>query len=79
MLRGSGPPFRRFLLGIIGRGGFFVIREHAHVPWETAGKLRRLGRTEGGRLREQRVCIRDDQGALVYLRRVVVDLARVRR
>jgi len=65
---------RRFLLGLIGRGGFFAIREHAQVQWETAGKLRRLGRTEGGRLREQRVCIKDDQGELVYLRRVVVDL-----
>jgi hypothetical protein len=65
---------RRFLLGIIGGGGFFAIREHAQVQWETAGKLRRLGRTEGGRLREQRVCIRDDKGELIYLRRVVVDL-----
>jgi hypothetical protein len=44
------------------------------VQWESAGKLRRLGRTEGGRLREQRVSIRNDQDELVYLRRVVVDL-----
>jgi hypothetical protein len=65
---------RRFLLGIMARGGFFAIREHAQVQWESAGKLRRLGRTEGGRLREQRVCIRNDEGELVYLRRVVVDL-----
>jgi hypothetical protein len=65
---------RRFLLGIVAKGGFFAIREHAQVQWETAGKLRRLGRTEGGRLREQRVCIRNDKGELVYLRRVVVDL-----
>jgi hypothetical protein len=65
---------RRFLLGIIGCGGFFAIREHAQVSWETAGKLRRLGRTEGGRLREQRVSILSDEGERVYLRRVVVDL-----
>jgi hypothetical protein len=65
---------RKFLLGIMAKGGFFAIREHAQVQWESAGKLRRLGRTEGGRLREQRVSIRDDQGELVYLRRVVVDL-----
>jgi Transposase DDE domain len=65
---------RRFLVGIIAKGGFFVIREHAQVQWESAGKLRRLGRTEGGRLREQRVSIRNDDGELVYLRRVVVDL-----
>jgi len=65
---------RTFLLGIIARGGFFAIREHAQVPWESAGKLRRLGRTEGGRLREQRVSIKNDKGELVYLRRVVVEL-----
>jgi len=65
---------RTFLLGIIAKGGFFAIREHAQVQWESAGKLRRLGRTEGGRLREQRVCIRDDEGEPVYLRRVVVEL-----
>jgi hypothetical protein len=65
---------RKFLLGIIAQGGFFAIREHAQVPWESAGKIRRLGRTEGGKLREQRVSIRNDQGELVYLRRVTVEL-----
>jgi Transposase DDE domain len=65
---------RNFLLGILAQGGFFAIREHAQLQWESAGKLRRLGRTEGGRLREQRVSIRTDEDELVYLRRVVVDL-----
>jgi hypothetical protein len=65
---------RTFLLGVMAKGGFLAIREHAQVQWESAGKLRRLGRTEGGRLREQRVGIRDDEGELVYLRRVVVEL-----
>ena len=65
---------RNFLLGIFAKGGFFAIREHAQLQWESAGKLKRLGRTEGGRLREQRVCIKNDKGERVYLRRVVVDL-----
>jgi hypothetical protein len=65
---------RTFLLGVLARGGFFAIREHAQLQWESAGKLGRLGRTEGGRLREQRVSIRNDEGELVYLRRVVVAL-----
>jgi hypothetical protein len=65
---------RAFLLGIIASGGFFAVREHAQIPWEPAGKVRRLGRTDGGRLREQRVLVRDDQGEAVYLRRVVVEL-----
>jgi hypothetical protein len=65
---------RTFLLGIVAKGGSFAIREHAQVQWESAGKLRRLGRTGGGRLREQPVSIRSDKGELVYLRRVVVEL-----
>ncbi len=65
---------RAFLLGIAAKGGFFVIREHAGLNWEAAGKLRRLGRTENGRIREQRICIHDDNGAPVYLRRVLVEL-----
>jgi hypothetical protein len=65
---------RTFLLGIIVEGGFFAIREHAQLQWESAGKIRRLGRTESGRLREQRVSIKNDKDELVYLRRVVVEL-----
>jgi hypothetical protein len=65
---------RSFLLGTIAKGGFFAIREHTQLQWESAGKLRRLGRTEGGRLREQRVSIRNASGELLYLRRVVVEL-----
>jgi hypothetical protein len=65
---------RAFLLGIAARGGFFVIREHAGLNWEAAGKLRRLGRTESGRVAEQRICIYDDNDEPVYLRRVVVEL-----
>jgi hypothetical protein len=65
---------RAFLLAVIAKGGFFAIREHALLAWEPAGKVRKLGRTEGGRLREQRVRILDDNDEPVYLRRVVVDL-----
>src|SRR4051812_44964339 len=65
---------RDFLLAVIASGGFFAIREHANLAWEPAGKVRRLGRTEGGRLREQRVRVRNGQGEAVYLRRVVVEL-----
>lgn len=65
---------RKFLLDIIALGGCFAIREHALLAWEPAGKPRKLGRTEGGRLREQRVLIRNDAGEAVYLRRVVVEL-----
>jgi IS4 transposase len=65
---------RHFLLAIAARGAFFIIREHQGLSWEPAGKVYGRGRVEGGRLREQRIAIRDDQGQRVYLRRVVVEL-----
>src|SRR5215217_6179803 len=30
---------RKFLLGILARGGSFAVREHAQLQWESAGKL----------------------------------------
>ena len=63
-----------FLLGLMKRGAFFAIREHANLNWQPAGKLRSRGRVEGGRVREQRVAILDEEGKPVYLRRVVLEL-----
>jgi Transposase DDE domain len=63
-----------FLLGLLTRGAFFAIREHANLDWQPAGKLRSRGRVEGGRLRERRVAIVDEEGQPVYLRRVVIEL-----
>lgn len=63
-----------FLLGLLRRGAFFAIREHANLNWQPAGKLRSRGRVEGGRLREQRVALVDEDGQPAYLRRVVVEL-----
>jgi IS4 transposase len=65
---------RQFLLAILARGGFFAIREHKKLAWETAGKLYGRGRIEGARVREQRISILDDQGEKVFLRRVLLEL-----
>jgi IS4 transposase len=65
---------RQFLLAIIGKAGFFAIREHKKLAWEKAGKLYGRGRIEGARVREQRVSILDDEGKKVFLRRVVLEL-----
>jgi hypothetical protein len=70
---------RHFLVGIAARAAFFIIRGHQGLSWEPAGKVRGRGRVEGGRLREQRVAIRDDHGRPVYRRRVVVALDRPTR
>jgi IS4 transposase len=66
---------RAFLLGFVARKACFVIREHANLTWEPAGRPRSRGRAEGARVREQRVAIRDDQDNKVFLRRVTLGLA----
>lgn len=63
-----------FLLGLLRKGAFFAIRVHANLNWQPAGKLRSRGRVEGGRVREQRVAVLDEEDKPVYLRRVVVEL-----
>lgn len=65
---------RAFLLAVVSRGAFFVIRQHEGLAWEPAGKDHGRGRIDGARVREQRVAIRDDDGRRVFLRRVVLQL-----
>ena len=65
---------RAFLLAVVSRGAFFVIRQHEGLAWEPAGKEHGRGRIDGARVREQRVAIRDDDGRRVFLRRVVPQL-----
>jgi len=65
---------RAFLLALASRGAFFVIRQHEGLAWEPAGKEHGRGRTDGARVREQRVALRDDDGRRVFLRRVVLRL-----
>jgi hypothetical protein len=65
---------RAFLLAFGAKDACFVIREHANLNWEPAGRLRSRGRVEGARVREQRVAVLDDQGQKVFLRRVTLEL-----
>lgn len=65
---------RAFLLAIVSKKACLVIREHANLSWEPAGRPRSRGRVEGARLREQRVAILDDEGQRVFLRRVTMEL-----
>jgi hypothetical protein len=66
--------FQSFLLGIIGKGGFFVIREHASLNYKVVRKLRKRGRCETGELWEQAILIEGADGKRRRLRRVVVKL-----
>jgi hypothetical protein len=66
--------FQRFLLGIAGKMGYFVIREHAGLDYEVTGRLRKRGRGESGEVWEQSVSIEREGGTRLRVRRVVVKL-----
>jgi IS4 transposase len=62
-----------FLFGIAGRGGSFVIRQHAStLHWTFVGKRRACGRIETGKVFEQTIRARNDAGEILILRRVTV-------
>ena len=64
-----------FLFGIAGRGGFFVIRQHAStLHWEFAGKRRACGRVDTGKVFEQTIRASNDAGEVLILRRITVVL-----
>jgi len=62
------------LTGIAKHVAFFVIRHHANLPFVTVGTLRKCGRTDTGIVFEQSVTIRDSDGQMMKLRRVVIRL-----
>jgi IS4 transposase len=62
-----------FLFGIAGRGGSFVIRQHAStLHWEFVGMRRACGRIETGKVFEQTIRASSDAGEILILRRVTV-------
>ena len=63
-----------FLLGIIRADGFFAIREHKNLPWEAISDIRPVGKTDTGKLFEQKIQITDEHGKTLKLRRIIVRL-----
>jgi IS4 transposase len=64
-----------FLFGIAGRGGLFVIRQHAStLHYTPVGKRKARGRIETGAVFEQTLRATDGAGEVVSLRRVSVAL-----
>src|SRR5512146_1484802 len=64
-----------FLFGIAGRGGFFVIRQHAATLYYTlVGKRKARGRIETGAVIEQTLRATNTAGEVLFLRRVSVIL-----
>jgi hypothetical protein len=63
-----------FLCGIAERQGYFVIRAHQNLPWQTVGPLTEGGPSATGTVCEQPVQLATQQGHDLALRRVVVRL-----
>src|SRR3954447_811402 len=69
-----------FLFGIAGRGGSFVIRQHAStLHYTLVGERKARGRIETGAVFEQRLRATNPEGEVLSLRRVTVILDRPTR
>jgi len=66
----------KFLFGIAGRQGCFLVRQHAStLHWELLGKRKSRGRSKTGRVYEQTVRLdRPDTGETLVARRITVEL-----
>jgi IS4 transposase len=63
------------LLGIAGRGGSFVIRQHGStLTWEAVGERASRGRCATGEVFEQAVRLSNDEGEFLVGRRITVEL-----
>jgi hypothetical protein len=60
------------LLAGIAKQGFYVIRHHANLRIVSEGTVRQRGRTDTGQVSEQDVTIRDPDGELMQVRRIVI-------
>jgi len=65
----------RLLFGIDKKKACFVTRQHGtSLRWETAGRRRRLGRTETGMAYEQRIRLTNEVGETMLARRITIVL-----
>lgn len=53
---------------------FFLMREHAGLPWQPRGERREVGRSQTGRVYEQAVAVPDGLGNELLVRRLTLEL-----
>jgi hypothetical protein len=63
-----------FWLALADRKAFGVIRHHANMRWKALGKRRYCGRSDTGRVYDQRIRIQQESGASLELRRITIVL-----
>ena len=64
----------KFLFTVAERDAYFIVRQHKNLPWETRGRMVRVGPVDGGMVHEQPVVVRDGQGNELRLRRIRIRL-----
>lgn len=68
-----------FTCGIAAQSAFFVIREHKNYPRQLLGKEKYIGKTETGKVYEQRISVVDGAGQEHTFRRIRVRLKKETR
>lgn len=63
-----------FWFALATRRACGVLRHHGNLSWQPVSKRRYVGRVDTGRVYEQRVCIHDDAGEELELRRITIQL-----
>ena len=69
----------KFLFGVADRDAYFVTRQHGNLPWQAAGRMKRIGQIEGGTVYEQPIRVKDHQGNALQIRRIRVHLDQATR
>jgi len=65
----------RLLFAIVGRSGYFIIRQHAStLHWRRQSTRRRIGRIDAGTLYEQTLWLENESDATLPVRRVTLVL-----
>jgi hypothetical protein len=70
---------RGFLFGIAQRQGCFVTRQHKNLPWEAVTSFASAGHVEGAAVWEQRVRLVNDDGTILFARRIKLVLEKPTR
>jgi hypothetical protein len=70
---------RHFLWGLHQRKGAFVIRQHQGLPWEALTPMKSMGRTETGKVFEQKIRVTNADGESLTLRRIRLHLDQATR
>lgn len=65
---------RRFLFEIDAKGAYFIVRQHAKLPYSALGEEKACGSIETGEVFEQKITVTDESGEMRQFRRIRIRL-----